>query len=60
MYSSPGFGGSRWPWREGGVDEKARWWWSIDGVAFVGIDKCGEHSAVVFVAASIPRGQLRR
>jgi hypothetical protein len=41
--SSPGFGGSRWPWRGIGVDENCRWCRRVDDVdAFATLNECCE------------------
>lgn len=55
-HSSPGLGGSRWPWRGVGVEENCRWCRSVAGAGLAGFELYGEHAAILFVEASIPRG----
>jgi hypothetical protein len=55
-YSSPGFGGSRWPWRGAGVDENWRRCRSNDVEEPDILDSCCKHSDILPFAPSVPRG----
>ncbi|KAF2022924.1 Rrp15p-domain-containing protein [Setomelanomma holmii] len=54
-YSSPGRGGSRWPWRGVGVDENCRYC-EIDIEAFSPLDSGFDHGEILLFAAPTAHG----